>query len=330
MRWKTKSLIQRACALLPLYHEPAYYTLQRAFGRMRYAPDPTEYFEACATVVRALHDLNVKVSGARVMEIGTGWGLDMPLGLFLCGVSSIKTYDLHRYLKPKRVLETVHVILKNRDRLKQIFLPVVESASTSETRLEALCAVTTIEQLFRVTGIEYYAPGDAANTGLPNDSIDIQISRTVFEHIPEPVLAAIIQEASRVLSWEGVAVHLIDLSDHFSHDDLTIAPINFLQFSDEEWRTYAGNQFAYHNRLRATDVRRLFEDNGHRILHWRTHCDDRSVRLLRDGFSLDAKFRGYPESVLCTTGIHSISTPIRNGEAPPKSVQRARLAEDRM
>ena len=120
-------------------------------------------------------------------------------------------------------------------------------------------------------------------TGLPAESIDIQFSYTVFEHIPEEVLAGILQEASRVLAQTGFCLHHIDPSDHYSHDDGRISKVNFLQFSDEEWNRHAGNQFAYHNRSRAADFKRLFEESGHRLLEFEPYCDERSLSELRAG-----------------------------------------------
>ena len=35
-------------------------------------------------------------------------------------------------------------------------------------------------------------------------------------------------EAKRLLSPDGVMVHLIDLNDHINHDNVTLSRINFL------------------------------------------------------------------------------------------------------
>jgi SAM-dependent methyltransferase len=308
MNWKTKSLVQRACAALPVLHEPLYYGIQRTFGRLRLKSDPSWLLGESARLAACLRDAGMPVDGARVMEVGTGRALDMPLGLFLCGAASIRTYDLHRYLKTHRVLESVDWIRENRARVTETFLPVTEPHELA-VRLDALCNARDFASILRTARIEYLAPADAADTKLAPNSIDIQISYTVFEHIPRDVLVAILKEAGRILSPSGFALHHIDLSDHFAHDDPAISYINFLRFSRLEWEKYGANQFAYHNRLRVNEYEALFHEAGHRLEQWRVNRDQRSLRELANGFPLHEDFRGVPPEVLCGTVIHSLSRP---------------------
>ena len=49
------------------------------------------------------------------MDVGTGWALDMPIALFLSGAARIQTFDLHAYLRPKRVEQTLDSIRGMRD-----------------------------------------------------------------------------------------------------------------------------------------------------------------------------------------------------------------------
>ena len=70
--------------------------------------------------------------------------------------------------------------------------------------------------------------------------MDYHISTTVFEHIPRADIARILKEAKRILKKGGVAIHFIDLSDHFQHQDKSITRINFLRYSDEEWDKIGG------------------------------------------------------------------------------------------
>jgi SAM-dependent methyltransferase len=308
MDWKTKSLVQRACAAIPVFREPVYYGIQRIFGRLRQPSDPTWLLSESARLAVCLRDAGTPVAGARVMEVGTGRALDMPLGLFLCGAGSVRTYDLHRYLKKHRVLESVAAIRERRTRIAEIFAPVTDSAGLT-SRLDTLCAAQSFEQILRVAKIEYLAPADAADTKLPPNSIDIQISYTVFEHIPGDIIVAILNEANRILSPNGVALHHIDPSDHFAHDDPSIPYINFLRFSRSEWEKYGANQFAYHNRLRVTDYEKLFERAGHTIVQWRVNRDVRSLQALAQGFPLHDDYLPVNPDILCTTVVHALSRP---------------------
>jgi hypothetical protein len=294
MDWKKKSLVQRTCAALPLLHEPVYYAIQRTFGRLRKPADPMWLLSESARLAVSMRDAGMPVPGARVMEVGTGRGVDMPLGLFLCGADSIETYDLHRYLKPHRVMDSAAAIRANHARVKEIFAPVADAAEL-QARLDSLAKAQTFDDILKTARIHYHAPADAAKTNLASGSIDIQISYTVLEHVPGEIIVAILKEATRVLSPNGVAMHHIDPSDHFAHDDPSIPYINFLQFSDYEWEKYGANQFAYHNR--------------HKAVQWRTHRDERSLRELANGFPLHEKYKGVPPEVLCTTVVHSLSRP---------------------
>jgi hypothetical protein len=154
----------------------------------------------------------------------------------------------------------------------------------------------------------YRAPSDAAATGLPNGSIDIHVSYTVFEHIPGPVLEAILRESSRLLSDNGFALHHIDLSDHFAQDG-EITKINFLQYSPAEWESYAGNQFAYHNRLRPGEYRAIYEAAGHEVLEWIPHVDQDSITALTGGFPVHPGFGSHLPQELCTGVLQVISRP---------------------
>jgi SAM-dependent methyltransferase len=306
MNWQTKSLVQRVCAALPVLREPVYYGIQRAFGRLRLKSDPSWLLSESARLAVCLRDAGMPVDGARVMEVGTGRALDMPLGLFLCGAASIRTYDLHRYLKTHRVLESVAWIRTHRSAVMQIFETVTDPNALTD-RLDALCGSRDFANVLRTAHIEYLAPADAAATQLPPNSIDIQISYTVFEHIPRDILVAILKEAGRILSPGGFALHHIDLSDHFAHDDPTISYINFLRFSRAEWEKYGANQFAYHNRLRGPEYEELFHEAGHKLEQWRVNLDQRSLKELSNGFPLHEDFRGFPPEVLCGTVVHSLS-----------------------
>ena len=310
MNWKLKAAVQRGCAALPWGQEDAYYLVQRVFGDVQRNPHPLSMLEECAKLVKRVHEAGLTVEGKRMMEVGTGRRLDMPIGFYLAGAASTITFDLHRYLKPALVMGGVDEIRRNRERVRGYFAPVTEPAGL-DRRLEAVCSVRTFADLLALAHLDYRAPGDAAATGLPAGSIDIQTSYTVFEHIPGPVLKAILMEANRVLAPDGVALHHIDPSDHFAHADAAISRINFLQFSPQQWEKLAGNQFAYHNRLRPDGYAEIYRQCGHEILQWTPKLDARCRKLLDNGFPLDAEFRGLPLDVLSTTVLHVLSRPGR-------------------
>lgn len=311
MHWRRKSAIQRACAWLPIGKEQFYFQLQRRFGQLSRPHDPSWLLSEAVRLSSVLEKAGSPIEGSRVMEIGTGWRIDMPIGFFLCGAKSVVTVDLHRYLKPDLAMDTVRFLRENRETSRQVFSSMWECSAFQE-RLQRLEQVTSFSELQEVAKIEYLAPCDAANPGLPDGSIDVQVSYTVFEHIPGPVLLNILKAANRLLSPKGLTLHHVDLSDHFAHDDPSISLINFLQFSDEEWRKLGGNQFAYHNRLRIEDYKRIYAEAGHRILQWQERVDSRSLQELQNGFPLHEQYRQQPFQMLSTTILHVLSAPADN------------------
>lgn len=308
MNWKLKSAIQRTCAALPTGQEQVYYLLQRTFGTLRRQADPTSMWEETVSIVSDLQDAGFDLRGARVMEVGTGRRLDMPIGLYLCGAASVLTVDLHRYLKPNLALHSLQILSQKREELRALFLQVTDAAEL-DRRLETLTDLTSLGELLAAAQIAYRSPADAACMDLPGDSIDLHTSYTVFEHIPEAVLTGILRESNRLLSPGGVACHHIDPSDHFSHDDPTIPAVHFLRFSEAEWDKYAGNQFAYHNRLRSDQYRQLYNNCGHAVLQWKEIVDSRSLAEIRSGFPLHSRFQSLPPDILSTSVVRVISRP---------------------
>jgi SAM-dependent methyltransferase len=305
MKWRTKAIVQRTCSALPA-SESIYWLIQRTFGSLRQSPDPTKVLEACAELVGELNTRGYKVSGARVMEVGSGRRLDMPIGFYLAGAASVVTVDLHRYLRPELVMACVAAIKRDADPFRTMFLSVA-SPSDIDQRIEELCAARNLADLLERTNIEYLAPADAQKTGFGASSVDIQFSYTVFEHIPEDALVGVLREAKRILKPSGVALHHIDVSDHFAHDDPSISFVNFLQYSDQEWAGIAGNQFGYHNRLRGQDYIEIYREAGHNILSWNAMVDQRSLVTLQEGLALDRRFANVSPEALAVNVVRILS-----------------------
>lgn len=309
MNWKIKAAVQNACAALPAFQEQAYFNVLKAFGDLHNKPDPMEMLGAAAELVEMIQKAGTDVEGSRVFEVGTGRRIDMPLGFFLAGARSVTTCDLHRYMKPELVMSSFGRMKTRRDEIRALFAPITNPREL-DRRLDIFSAISGFDELLAKTNIKYLAPADAAATGLPTGSIDIHTSYTVFEHIPAPVLSAILLEAGRLLSPQGVAVHHIDLSDHFSQAD-GITKINFLQYSTAQWDKYAGNQFAYHNRLRPSQYREVYAAGMQNVKQWIPMVDPVSMKALQSGFPIDSEFRQHSPEELCTTVLQVVSHPQR-------------------
>ncbi len=310
MNWKTKAAIQRAISRLPVGSEDVYYQLQRRFGNLRNPESPLTMFrEAAAPIFAELRDYGRPVSGARVLEVGTGHRIHMPLAFYLAGARSIVTLDLHPILKPDLVMQAVAQLIEHQGEAARLLQSIADPETVSRRILD-LAEARTFPELAAIMRLQYLSPADAAASDLPDHSVDIHFSHTVFEHIPRQVLVSILREASRLVTETGLICHHIDLSDHFSHADPSIGKINFLKFSSDQWRGIDNDRFGYQNRLRADDYVDIYKEAGQEILKWLDVVDPVALQTVQNGFPLAPEYQGIEASRLCTVVVRVISRPL--------------------
>lgn len=283
MHWKIKAAVQNAIAALPeSVSYGSYYRVQRLVGGLRKI-DPTSRLAAGVETWKRLVAQGSDPTGKTFFEVGTGRMVSAPLAYWLMGADRTITVDLNPYLKAELVRESIEFIADHRGAIERLF-----GDALVVSRLDELIAFARAPR-FEITpfldrfGVEYHAPSDAAATGLPGGSIDFHTSYTVMEHIPPRVLSSILVEARRLLRPDGLAVHGIDYSDHFSHQDASITAVNFLKYSRDDWDRLAGNRYMYMNRLRHRDYLGQFAQSGIPVIDEDTVVDERGLEALRTG-----------------------------------------------
>ena len=294
MHWKLKALVQNLLSRLPEGASYAsYYRLQRMLGALRRI-DPSSRLRAGVDTWRQLQRQGAEPVDKVFLEVGTGRMLNVPTAFWLMGARRTVTVDLNPYLKQELVLDALRHIAENQESTRELFGELLD-----EQRFESLIAYASdsrasLAGYLDLIQADYRAPGDAADTGLPDSSIDFHTSFTVLEHIPPDVLTGILSEARRLLRPDGLAVHCVDYSDHFCHSDPSISSVNFLRFTPEEWDRWAGNRYMYMNRLRHPQYLRLVDKAGLRLADCQTRVDERSLRLIEsEGFPVDAAFQDF-------------------------------------
>ena len=255
--WRTKLAIQWILAKIPA-GERINHWLQRA--NRRYTPARLRKRIAESEDVCSYLERFVALSGATVVEVGTGWLMIEPLVMVRRGAGVVHTYD---------------------------HLPHVRRELTE--RLAGMMSIDLNDTLQR---IHYHAPADARQTGLPDGSVDLFFSYNVLEHIPPRTVRELVLESKRLLRRGGVAFHAIGLHDHYSEFDSRISRVNFLQYSDPWWNFWVQNRISYHNRLRLKEFLELFRAAGAEIIDVRTAVDEADVTTLKNGFPLAERFRG--------------------------------------
>jgi len=254
-------------------------------------------------IANCLHQYNIPIEGKIFFEVGTGHNAIIPVGFFLSGAKRVVTVDLYRRLDNDIMKSSLFYLAKNRNFIKSLYSDITNPTIINE-RLDLLSEYWSApRQFIKMANIQYLAPADAANTNLLNNSIDYHISINTLEHIQYEVIRNIFFEAKRILKDSGIAIHFIDMSDHFEHQDKSISKINFLRFSDNEWSYVAGNQFAYCNRLRVNDYLNLFNELKFNIVHIEKIIDENSMNKIQDGFKINKKFNSYKLEDICTTSL---------------------------
>ncbi|MEK7729079.1 MAG: class I SAM-dependent methyltransferase [candidate division KSB1 bacterium] len=308
MNWKTKALIQNSISRLPEpFADAIYFYMQRGFGGLKNV-NMKEHFTNVAEFLQYLAKQNRTIVDATCLEIGTGRRLNVPLGLWLCGAKKIYTVDLNTYVNENLVVESLAYLRQNLPELKAIWGEWAQTEIFEQRLEELLNCQPNLKSVLALTQIEYRAPIDARTLPFAAHSIDYYLSVSVFEHIPPPLLKAILQEAKRVLTKGGLSLHIIDPSDHFSHADESICSVNFLQYYERQWQKLAGNKFAYHNRLRVYDYLVLFDETGLKTLEQKRYINARSVAALQNGFHLNEKFHGRAVEELATNRLDVVGT----------------------
>ncbi len=308
MHWKLKSKIQNAIALLPSSASyAAYYQMQRRFGGLRRV-NPVRKLLAGIETGKLIIEQGWELDQKTFLEIGTGRVILVPLAYWLMGAKKTITIDLNPYLKEELIAESLEYIVNNEVEIRDIFGSLLNQPRFDDLLRYAKTANFSTGAFLDLCQIDYLAPSDATDTKLPPQSIDFHTSYTVFEHIPGDTLKQILQEGNRIIRDNGLFVHKVDYSDHFSHSDRNISPINFLQYSDDQWDKYAGNRYMYMNRLRHDDFIDLFESVGQDIVEVQTSVSQRAQQLLQNNdFPLNAQFQTKSKETLSISSSWIIS-----------------------
>lgn len=304
MHWRLKGAIQRALGQLP-FGDQLHHRLQMRFGGLsQFNDELARKIEDWGLMARQLEEAGVPVSNARFVEIGTGWYPTFPLCLYLAGAKSVMTVDLNRHLRQNLTLRMTDALGR--------YLPVIaEVSGRSEGELQRLqrelvSAIRRNAGLDDATGgvVTYCAPCDASATDLPVDSVDVVFSNSVLEHVPAPVISRCFVEARRILRLGGVMFHSVNCGDHYAYVDRTIHQLNYLRFSDADWRRW-NNKFLYQNRLRAVDFVDMARAAGFTIEVDSSRPHPKRLQQLQT-ISVAPEFARYTREQLAITSIDFI------------------------
>ena len=188
MNWKVKAFIQNCIAVFPknLSYE-MYFQMQRYFGGLKKPFSPLGRFSGGVGILNKILKHGKNFIGKTFFEVGTGRVPLLPVAFWLGGVGKIITVDLNPYMRDELVKDMLFFIKSKEYEIKNIFGTLL-----NEERFNLLFNYSRKSKIHKkdileLCQIEYLAPADAANTNLPENSIQYHVSYTVYEHIPLPV-----------------------------------------------------------------------------------------------------------------------------------------------
>jgi len=304
VHWKIKGCVQKVLGAIP-GGEHLNDRLQLVGGLRHFeqniAAKVSDWLQTC----RYLSDVRFSIPGATIVEIGTGWYPVLPMCFSFAGAAHIKTYDIHRHISPKLTKRALTCIEPHLASIAQFCAP---GPTGVQQKYRQLLQASGIDELLRRAGIEYFAPGDARQTGLPANSVDLVYSNSVFEHVPRQAILEILRESQRTLKPGGLALHNIGCNDHYAFFDRNISFVNFLRFTEAEWRPW-NNSLQYQNRLRPPQFLALAAEAGLKVIYTRTHVRPGSREALAQ-LAIAPEFREFSPEDLATTTLDFISQKV--------------------
>ncbi len=268
--------------------EQVYYFFQRSITKtLPRSLSPTA-ISARAQVAhaQAIVAARTDIATLTLLELGAGWDLYANLVYWCYGINNQIAIDIRRWARA----ETVNAVISH--------LHADPPPGRARLPIELVRDSHFDDDLKRIYGIRYLAPYDASSTDLDDASVDIITTTSVFEHVPEPICAAILRECRRILAPGGMMRHTIDYSDHYAHADPSISSYNYLRFGNSVWALF-NPDIHYQNRLRSPDFRRLFHQADLHVedeIAW--HGDAAEL----DRIKVHPQFAKYDETALRTLG----------------------------
>ncbi|MBI5563157.1 MAG: class I SAM-dependent methyltransferase [Deltaproteobacteria bacterium] len=302
MHWAVKAALQAFIAKVP-YGEDINYRLQVLNGSYKQDRPGSyarldNYIDVANSMALLLQKNGMEISGARLVEAGTGWQPFMPIYFALLGASRVYTYDHVAHAR----LERAMIVLDRLDeRAPDIAGTLGIPLDGLKRRRAGADAANGMRGLFDSLGIVYKAPGDAGQTGLDDNSADLFFTHAVLEHMPTEVVVNVTREACRTLRPGGFYYNVIGLHDHYVTFDRKITKVNFLKYSGAAWSALAQNKISYLNRLRYPDYVRIIKDAGFEIVDAVTEVNGPSLAAIKAGMKLDASFKAYAPEELAIT-----------------------------
>lgn len=307
-RWILKTMLQRAISWLPQSYR--WNGLFQRYITKGLDLTPARFDAKLTACQQHLDNLFAfrphSSSGFTVVEFGTGWFPIVPIGLFLCGASQIRTYDIAPLLTSFTLRQTLQRFreYERNGRLAQTLPWILPERLASFLDVASKYDHGAPALALAEMGIRAIV-NDFTRDQIKPGSTDFVFSTVSLEHLRRQQLTAVLYEFRRICSGDAVMSHYIGLADQFASFDTGISPFNFLQYSERVWRVL-DNPVIPQGRLRISDYRLALKECGFRIV--RENTTSGSIEELRR-VRLAPEFRAYAEEDLLVLYAWLVAQP---------------------
>ena len=303
MPWQVKCLIDNCKGLIPFQDslrrlKRRVVSYQPIFSRGEFA------IEEGLIQVQWLQETLGTLQGKRILEVGSGWELLLPMLFSLSGAERVYLTDLTALIDEQTLAGGLESFRRNRRWILDT-LPIDPALFDRKFAGQ----VGSQRQFLEKHGLVYLAPCDCRHLSLTDGSVDAITSRSVFEHIPRPVIEEILKESYRLLTPGGVVCHFIDNSDHWEHGDKSISRVNFLKYSDRAFRFTYLNSLNYHNRLRHSEYKAMLLACGFELLKEHRNVDAKALAAL-ESLPLSPQFSKFSKEDLATMDSYLLARKV--------------------
>lgn len=195
------------------------------------------------------------IEGRRCLEIGTGYVGSSSVVMWLLGARAVTSMDLNRLLVPAALKASIRSV--ERAELHAVLRKHARSEASLRGRIDRIYAWAGAEQEDLPDWFCYRAPFDLLACHVDR-AFDFIFSASTLEHIPRSLVGRFVGKTASMLADGGVALHFIDLKDHF---DSEADPLGFLALQHDEYSDDS-NADSRGNRIRGSEWLEVFAGSG--------------------------------------------------------------------
>jgi len=263
MKWYLKFFIQKALSNIP-EGEKIYRNYQIRFGGLKKIDTSGKVFQALS-MINALEKVGFSLEGKTCFEIGTGWIPIIPIIFFIFGQKSCTTVDIEPLLNPDLTKAVISDLLQKVS-CEINYRKILSSLQENRIKL-VQDAIRKNDKIFLKIGLTALIIKDNLFPNIQDKSLDLIFSNETLEHLSVEAIENYLRQGKTKLRENGLLIHNIDCGDHYSYSDNNISRINFLRYSERDWKKF-NTRFLFQNRLRVSDYKRIIEQNGYKVIYY--------------------------------------------------------------